>query len=77
MLPRAVVGARARGVLIALGFLIAVGLLWNAAELHYEACVDHAKALPPSMSSDEQIDRGRRENERVRRAVEGCSRLPW
>ncbi len=55
------------------GLLIVGALAWNAAEMHYENCVEAAKARGTG-SRAEAILEGR---QRVAELVEGCSRLPW
>jgi len=61
------------------GVALTVGVLWNAAEAHYQNCVLAAQALP----SDEgyrarvQEQTGRDPHgKRVYARVQGCSRLP-
>jgi hypothetical protein len=68
-------------VLIAVGLVVAAGVLWLAAEQHYENCVAAAKARSPSGSwlddSESLLDEPGEAQRRRREAVEGCSRLPW
>jgi hypothetical protein len=71
-------------ILAVVGLLLAAALAWNAAEAHYDSCVQAARALPdtalqggfaipPPRSAAPAPDAHAVE---VRHRIEGCSRLP-
>lgn len=68
-------------------FLIGAGLLWGASELHYQSCVDAAKAkhlvsgdpdaqVAPDWGGVPTENRYERREQRRREAIHGCSRSP-
>jgi hypothetical protein len=67
--------------IILVGLLIAAFIAWDAAERHYDACVNAAKATAKRPDAiDRDIERslgGNMYAEDLRRRVKGCSRLPW
>jgi len=70
-----------RRIALGIAALAAVGLLWIGGETHYRACVEAAEAANPVqvMKSASILDPGQvvvGKGAR-RRAVDGCSRLPF
>jgi hypothetical protein len=70
-----------RWVVLVVGLLIAAAIAWDAAERHYDACVNAAKAVPDARDEvDRLVDEvggGNSHAEGVARRIDGCSRLPW
>jgi hypothetical protein len=63
---------------LALLAVIAAGLLWGAGEMHYDNCVNAAKARAEAV---DRTDAGSIlesvSGDALREGVEGCSRLPF
>jgi hypothetical protein len=62
--------------LVIVGLLIAAAIAWDAAERHYDNCVEaaHATSFDPAPSAEQILND---EPAETARRVEGCSRLPW
>jgi hypothetical protein len=66
-----------RVLAIAVSLVIAVSLLWMAAETHYRGCVEAATARTDRLSGDDRVlDQLAEGGARVS-SIEGCSRLPF
>jgi hypothetical protein len=68
-----------RLAVVVVALVIGAGVLWGAGELHYRSCVDAAEARTPIVKTRSTfggvaIVSGRTAR---KRAVEGCSRLPF
>jgi hypothetical protein len=59
-----------------LGVLVFAGVLWVAAEMHYDNCIERAKQVPET--SQDRVNRALGYDTQSKRdeALDGCSRVP-